>query len=94
MTLHTRKFCNGTDKKGHCPQRIKERVKERLQVAFSRPEPIQPAIRKLLKQFRMRLDRKNEAERFQKEGERLHIATKEKSAYRTDFYPFRNEKGP
>ena len=42
--------------------------KERLQIAFSRLEPTQPAIRKLPRQLRMRLDRKNEAEWFRKEA--------------------------
>ena len=41
---------------------------------------------------------KNDADRFQKKGERLHVGKKkqkkkEKSGYGTDFYPFRSDKG-
>ena len=52
--------------------------KERLQIAFSRLEPTQPAIRKLPRQLRMRLDRKNEAEWFRKEASVYTLQQKKK----------------
>ena len=67
--------------------------KERLHVPFSRPKPIKRAIRKLLTQVLMRLDGKNEAERFRNEAS-VYTLEKEKGGYRTDFYPFRSERGP
>ena len=45
LTVYTRKFCKGTDKKWHGPQRIEERIKTVYTLLFfSRLEPIEPEI--------------------------------------------------
>ena len=44
LSVYTRKFCKGTDKNWHGPQKNEERIKTVYTLFFARPEPIEPEI--------------------------------------------------
>ena len=69
--------------------------KERLLVVFSRPELIEPAIRKLLRQIKSACAWTGKTKQNGSEKRAsVYTLEKEKGGYPTDFYSFRSERGP